>query len=271
MRRSCLTVVTALALAALAACTSSSGSGADAPDSPATSAPTSVATSAQTSSVPTSSAPTSTAPETTATSGPETSTAPPTSTAPQTDTTSPSPAATKLQTLRPVTADGHVADGFTVGRFDGSSCSAGSSEPKVSNDPRVHTCLPGSTGCIAAAKTDMLYCMRYDSRTELIQVRADSGIRPQRNTTPLLPMYVDLADGQSCSIRVGGAASESKVNPDWVPYYFCGDGASVALWAPMNSATPFDRGSDTWTVEVGTVDKAEKVAVRAAYYVGVAD
>ncbi len=81
---------------------------------------------------------------------------------------------------------------------------------------------------------------------------------------------MSLANGATCTIRVGGTGVNLTDHPDWVQYYFCDD--HTAVYAPPDG-TGIRSTSALWTVEVAPEDgegEVTAVAVRTATFVGTA-
>ncbi|MGC4112348.1 MAG: hypothetical protein QM747_18400 [Nocardioides sp.] len=81
------------------------------------------------------------------------------------------------------------------------------------------------------------------------------------------PLDLDLANGQACSVRVGGAWGTIPTHPKWVGFYSCTHGS---VYGPP-AGDGVDRGSQPWTVRLwrsGTKDSVVRRSVATAYVVG---
>jgi hypothetical protein len=184
--------------------------------------------------------------------------------------------ATRQVTLRPVTAAGRPAPGWTV-KAGGPTidCSAGERSAAATTDG-VLTCDPSAasaSACWRAADGAHAYCL-YDPRTrtlseDTLQGGAFPAARPSE--IPPAPLGVDLVGDVRCTQRDGGAASALAQHPDWVVYYYCGADAGDAVWAAPDAADGgVSRDDGPWSVQLASSDgsaKVREVLVGTAYFV----
>lgn len=182
--------------------------------------------------------------------------------------------ATKQVVVRPVTAAGAPAAGWTVTRESGTVDCYGSAPSSV--DDGITACFPTAYGlraCWRSARHTVL-CVRDVADRSLVRVRYDG--RYPRATAPQVaqPAALALADGRSCLLRVGGAWGSPAQHPQWVGFDSCTRSADV-----YGGGAPGDginRSSRTWTVKLwrhGVDPKGERLVTRAvttAYVVGTA-
>jgi len=186
--------------------------------------------------------------------------------------------ATRQVTLRPVTAAGTVAPGYSLRagtvRID---CSSGQPSP-VATSGAVLYCQPSAAAAIAcwqAADRTHAYCLTDARATTVTEypLRGRFGSPRPAETEPV-PMAMDLADGTRCAVRVGGAAARLAAHPDWVPYYYCGRGDVSAVWAaPYDPHGGILTGDGPWEVRLGSAGgtgSLRTLTVRTAYFVATA-
>ncbi|MGI8524244.1 MAG: hypothetical protein ACR2K3_13200 [Nocardioides sp.] len=171
--------------------------------------------------------------------------------------------------VRPVDANGHRVTGWSVSRLKGSASCDGASPAAV--DDGIVTCFPTAYYLPACWKSrhHTALCLR-DARTrKLVRVRYTgsfgSGTAPQRPS----PLDLDLARGQQCDLRFGGAWSQLPSHPEWVGFYSCDHGS---VYGPP-SGDGVNRTHPRWSVHVwksGTKQRVVTRRVRTAYVVGTA-
>ncbi len=161
-------------------------------------------------------------------------------------------APTQVSALRPVTASGQPAAGWSVTPAGSVRCGGDQDMSAVS--PDIYSCGASAEnllGCWRSAMPQTLLCLRDAASRELFSYTDPEALAEVAPPALPLPVQVTLDDGTTCGIRIGGAASSQQEVPGVVPYYFCGGDASRALWAPPSS-DPFARGG-TWTAQYGGV------------------
>jgi hypothetical protein len=173
--------------------------------------------------------------------------------------------------VRPVQASGDPVDGWTVNREPHSSVSCDGAAPAAVDDG-ILECFPSAEYLPACWKSHhhTALCLR-DARTKtLVRVhytgRFGAAAAPKQPT----PQNLDLADGQKCGIRVGGAWGQLPSHPNWVGFDSCSKGS---VYGPP-SGDGVNRTHPTWKVHVWKSGTKERVATRGvdtAYFVGTAD
>jgi len=183
---------------------------------------------------------------------------------------------TAVLTLRPVTADGKVASGWTVaedsqrGDID---CSFNSASPSAKNGD-IYYCSPSAAmadACWVGEGRDSMLCLSDPMKRQVVRIwlegttgRGPSG--PAEYTGTPLPIRLDLDDGVKCRLRNGGSWGRQEQNPDLVGFYGCDKGEVV--W-DRPSSTGIRQQAKIWTVRVGKESGGLATAkVRTAYYVG---
>ncbi len=156
-------------------------------------------------------------------------------------------APTAVVEVRPVTAAGVPAPGWTVRRLRGSVDCDGASPSAV--DPGITRCYPTAYGlracwrstghtvlCVGDARVRSLVRVRFRGRYPAVQA-------PDRAT----PLDLVLADGRTCLVRNGGAWSSPAQHPQWVGFDSCTRRASV--YGP-GAGDGIDRSRPTWRVRL---------------------
>ncbi len=172
--------------------------------------------------------------------------------------------------VRPVDATGRAVTGWHVTSETGSSVSCGGAAPAaVSRD--ILECFPTAEYLPACWKSThhTVLCLR-DARTrKLVRVHYSgtfgSATAPKRPS----PQDLDLAGGQTCDIRIGGAWGVLPSHPRWVGFYSCTKGS---VYGPP-SGDGVNRSHPVWTVHVwktGTKERVDTRRVSTAYFVGTA-
>lgn len=161
-------------------------------------------------------------------------------------------AATSIVSVSPLDADGRISADWNVKQDPPSDDSApwldcwGPSDWALG--PNVQSC--GATAddagvCWAPPGQDHLYCGLSPWTPEVRDLRSAqvlTAVPPPANPSP---WGVELADGNRCGARMGGAWF---VGPNGtVPVYACEDN-DVYLMQPAESAQAIDRSQLTWTV-----------------------
>lgn len=146
--------------------------------------------------------------------------------------------------------------------------------------PNIQSC--GATAddaavCWAPPGQDHLYCGLDPWTTEVRELRSAQLLTAVPASANPSPWGVELADGNRCGARTGGAWF---VGPnDAVPMYAC-EHDDVYLMQPAESAQAIDRSHSTWTAlawrlpestaleDYGTLPAPATVAVTTAYFAG---
>jgi hypothetical protein len=181
-------------------------------------------------------------------------------------------------TVRPVTADGHAASGYTVhrqGRNVSVDCSEGFPSPgAVSSD--IQECSPSAAYAIACWKSATPHrtlCMRNPRSRDLYSIRLSGRFRhaAMANRKSRAPLLLVLSDGTLCSIRDGGAWGSLKSRPRWYGSYSCSRHGVV--WSPPHAAHwGVVESHRSWTVRTAPFNGRRLVTrhVRRAFFVGTA-
>ena len=172
--------------------------------------------------------------------------------------------------VRPVDATGHAVDGWAVHRVRGVSVQCDGPAPAAVDDG-IGSCFPTAEYLPACWKAHhhTVLCLR-DARTrKLVRLRYTGSfgapVAPDRAT----PQDLDLAAGQQCAIRFGGAWGQLPSHPSWLGFDSCAHGS---VYGPA-SGDGIDRSAPLWTVHLWKSGTRQRVVVRAvatAYYVGTA-
>ncbi len=174
---------------------------------------------------------------------------------------------TSRQVVRPVTADGQAADGWTVRRERGSADCWGASRSAV--DDGIAVCGPSAfylPSCWKSRRHTVL-CLRDVTDSALVRVRY-SGAYPDA-TAPRRPspQGLVLAGSQRCGIRVGGAWGTVPGHPRWIGYYMC---QRADVYGPPEG-DGINRRHAAWRVRLVHADGTVVTRrVQQATYVGVA-
>ena len=200
----------------------------------------------------------------------------PSSTAPT--STAPAPH-TQRVVIRPVTATGHVAAGFTLApphsgdRVDCGGTALGVSPSAVAVDDGIAGCSPSAeyaVACWNGPVPNTALCFR-DPWLRVVAELPDQGRLPVEKAPAVpSPLGLTLRDGSHCMIRDGGAWSSLDGHPDAFGTYSCADG--LVVWGTGRS-DGIDRSHSLWTVQVapGSGHGALRtMSVRTAYLVGTA-
>lgn len=172
--------------------------------------------------------------------------------------------------VRPVDANGDPAAGWTVHRERGVSVQCDGPAPAAVDDG-IGACFPAAEYLPACWKSHRhtVLCLR-DARTQtLVRLRRTGGFGSPTAPHHATPEDLDLAGGQQCSIRVGGAWGQLPSHPSWLGFYSCAHGS---VYGPP-SGDGIDRSTPVWTVHVWKSGTRQRVAIRGvatAYYVGTA-
>lgn len=197
------------------------------------------------------------------------------------DASSASTTATRQIVVRPVTSSGHAAHGFSVRKEGGVKldCSFPSPSP-AAVDKNILECSPSAAyavACWKAAQHKRTLCLEDPTKPKLIKFgyagKFAKSAPPKKHQTA--PLRIQLANGEICSIRDGGAWGQLRKHPNWFATYGCaGSHGSDAIWAGQHARhLGIDESSSSWTVKVASQTGNEKVHVRhvvKAYFVGTA-
>lgn len=183
------------------------------------------------------------------------------------------PAATKVVYVRPVTVSGRPAAGWSVTRESGTVTCDGTAPSSV--NPGIASCYPTAYGlraCFGSARHTVL-CVRDPHVKELVRIRYSGAYPVVEGPRTPQPAALDLADGRTCLLRVGGAWSSPAQHPQWVGFDSCSRKADVY---GSGNGDGLDRSSRAWTVKMwryGPDPDGRRLVTRRvtrAYVVGVA-
>ncbi|MEZ0578941.1 hypothetical protein [Nocardioides sp. MH1] len=174
---------------------------------------------------------------------------------------------TERVVVRPATAAGRAAPGWTVHREQGPADCWGTSPTAV--DDGITECGPSALYLPACwrSRRHTVLCLRQVTDDALVRVRY-SGTYPDA-TAPARPspQGLLLVNGQRCNIRVGGAWGVPPGHPDWVGYYACRHGD---VYGPPNG-DGINRHRPVWRVHLLLPDGTTVTRrVERATYVGTA-
>jgi hypothetical protein len=170
--------------------------------------------------------------------------------------------------VRPVTADGEPAPGWTVHRERGGAATC--SDPAVAAvDDDIVGCYPSALylpSCWSSTHHTVL-CLRDVTEQKLVRVRYRGTIPSVTAPEQPSPQEMQLGDGQTCTQRVGGAWGTVPGHPRWVGFYSCDDGS---VYGPPNG-DGINRTDTGWRVRVVDADgDVTHRGVRADVLVGTA-
>lgn len=172
--------------------------------------------------------------------------------------------------VRPVDGNGDAVTGWTVKREPKSSVSCDGAAPAAVDDG-ILECFPSAEYLPACWKSHhhTALCLRDARTTTLVRVHYTGGFPSATAPTRPSPQGLDLAGGQKCGIRVGGAWGQLPSHPRWVGFYSCSKGSVYG--SPNGDGV--HRGQPVWTVHVwksGTKQRVATFGVDTAYFVGTA-
>lgn len=170
--------------------------------------------------------------------------------------------------VRPVDSSGHARPGWTVHRAKGLTVQCdGSASAAV--DDEIYACFPTAAylpACWPSGHHTVL-CLR-DARTrKLVRVHHSGKLGQATAPDRPSPQDLDLAGGQGCDLRVGGAWGTLPTHPKWVGFYSCTHGS---VYGPP-SGDGVDRSTQPWRVRIwksGTKHRVLHRSVATAYFVG---
>ncbi len=184
--------------------------------------------------------------------------------------------------MRPVTASGHAAAGFTVKRKRLKKisiyCNSPSPSP-VSVSKNVELCSPSAAYAVAcwnAATPHRVLCEQDPRTNKVVSFRRTGKFARTAaiSARQLAPMVLVLRDGKKCFIRDGGAWGTLKGHPKWGASYGCtARHGGTVVWARQHSAHEgVNETHPVWTVHVSNGRSKLRVKrVAKAYFVGTAD
>jgi hypothetical protein len=170
--------------------------------------------------------------------------------------------------VRPVDASGHARPAYTVTRVTGVTVQCDGPAASAVDDG-IYACFPAAEYLPACwqARHHTVLCLRDARKQKLARFRWSGTLGSATAPTHPSPIDLDLAGGQQCSQRVGGAWSTLPTHPSWVGFYSCGKGS---VYGPP-SGDGVDRSTSPWTVREwvgGTKHKVVRHDVATAYLVG---
>lgn len=170
--------------------------------------------------------------------------------------------------VRPVTADGTPAAGWTVKKLDVKVDCDGGALPAV--DDGIAACYPTAAdlrACWASGEHHALCLQDAGTEQELVRVRVRGAFPATDKPAVPQPLALHLADGQDCLLRIGGAWGAPQSHPNWIGHYSCTDGS---VYAPAHSISGIDQRGPVWKVRLwdGTSDTLSRVRVESASFVG---
>lgn len=175
---------------------------------------------------------------------------------------------TAIRVVRPVTAAGTPAAGWTVHRERGRASCDGAAVSAVRAG--IVSCSPSAAYLPACWRSGhhTVLCLRNPLEHTLVRMRY-VGAFPQvaKPATPT-PLAMRLFDGHTCRLRVGGAWATPKDHPRWVGYYSCDDGGDV--YGPRRDDGVIRTHPLWWVREVYDLTTVQHRALRTAYLVGTA-
>lgn len=161
--------------------------------------------------------------------------------------------ATEVVSLVAVDTVGNPVNGFTlpspdpVGQLD---CRNGTPS-RSATTPNIYECGASADAadiCWSTPTNTELLCANDPWVRELRRYTVDPPLEPIGQTGEPEPWALELADGRTCRIRVGGAWGGRA--DGLVGAYSCSGGAEVVLKSP-DARTAVDRSTDTWRVAMG--------------------
>jgi hypothetical protein len=188
--------------------------------------------------------------------------------------------ATAKVVVRPVTASGHAAAGFTVKRQDPGfpvDCSYADPSPgAVSRN--IEFCSPSAAyavACWKAAQAGKVLCMRNPRSHKLYLIAREGKFAKTRLASPRdrAPLAFVLTDGSTCQIRDGGAWGQPPHHPNLYGAYSCDRWGAAWLHAKGDrgdSHNGVDESNPSWRIRTGE-KKIIWRHIATAYFVGTAD
>lgn len=175
---------------------------------------------------------------------------------------------THVMIVRPVTATGDAASGFTVKSEHGGSvdCSAPGFASPGAVDANIQECSPSAEYAIAcwmSSTPKHVLCSRDPSSNQLYSIKLTGGFANVESPAAAqrAPLIFVLRDGAKCSIRDGGAWGVLKSHPRWAGSYSCDKHGVV--WAPAHSHHyGINESKAVWTVHTAAANGTRAVKVR---------
>lgn len=190
-------------------------------------------------------------------------------------TTAQAARATARTVLRPVTAGGRPAAGFTVTNLLGADRAADCSFPlasPVAVTKNVELCAPDADDAVAcwkAAVRGTTLCFMDARRKHLIRFRLRGRFAPTARAKHPVPLDLRLGNGEYCQWQVG-PTGELAGHPNLFSFYLCAGGR--AIWGRQTSTTDgINEAGRVWTVRVGPQAGRGRLVVRRvahAWFVG---
>lgn len=176
------------------------------------------------------------------------------------------PPRTERVVVRPVTASGTPAAGYTVRRESGTASCTDQAATAV--DAHIDICFPSAMYVPSCWKSSdhTALCLRNVADKRLVRVRYSGAFGTHPAVSRRSPQGLRLTNGATCSIRVGGAWGQAPGHPGWVGFYSCTNGS---VYGP-----PTGDGimrAQPWHVRIMRPDGSIVIRqVRTATYVGTA-
>lgn len=167
--------------------------------------------------------------------------------------------------VRPVTATGKPAPGWTVhreaGTLDGCSASSGSAVGRG-----IDVCFPMYLAAFSCWKsTDhTVLCLQRVAGHRIARIRYRGRFHVGAAPRHAVPQELRLYDGQTCTVHVGGAWPPAPGHPRWAGFYRCGRGF---VYGPL-SGDGINRSRPVWRVREVQHGRYVTHRVRTATYVG---
>lgn len=178
-------------------------------------------------------------------------------------------AATEIVTLRPVTAAGEPAAGWSVTPGGSTPVACGYPSPAATGNG-IHYCSPTSSSadvCWPRPGGATVLCLIEPWQQTLYENPAQDAAVAVTAVAEPIPLALELADGTRCRLRNGGSWSARTDDDSLAGFYYC-DGDASVVWGTQGGS-PFDAATDTWTVRVGTsTGPLRTVPVETAYFAG---
>jgi hypothetical protein len=171
--------------------------------------------------------------------------------------------------LKPVDSTGKVVAGWAV--EDHRETTVDCAEPSpAATAAGIHSCAPGSAAadaCYAEPGGATVLCLVDPFRKTLWRYRAVHATYEVEAPADPSPLGLELADGQKCILRNGGAWPGRADDENAYGTYSCQDTPFVALWG-TKGRPDIDTSSALWTVpEGGSTGPLRTVGIRTAYFV----
>jgi hypothetical protein len=191
----------------------------------------------------------------------------------------PAPPLTRQVVIRPVTAAGRVAAGFTLAPSQDSKgeliCSGPDADTGPSGaavDDGIVACGPSSSYALACWNGRLprtALCLRDPWQRTVVRLAVRDPM-PAVAAAPRVasPLGLELSDGTRCARRSGGAWVQPAGYPQLVGTYLCTGGRT--LWGAY-PPDGIDRTHGLWTVRVWSgTGSLRTMPVRTVYFVGTA-